>query len=178
MLTRIARLEKDLRSVGLRLGTMAPLALGGMVMCEAPAAAQSHQIVVTVHEIKALDRADVASRGDFFAQITIAGDAKATPVVKTPTQAPGSIRPDWKVTSSVKPGRNAVKIELFDKDLAKDDPIDINRLDNRRILEFTVDTRSCRIDGFASAYRCKSRIVRAGKERKAAEITFSVDVKK
>jgi hypothetical protein len=70
-----------------------------------------------------------------------------------------------------------IKVELIDKDLSQDDVIDINRLPNRRVLEFTIDTHCCRIEGFASDYSCKSRINRTGKEAKAAEITFTVDAR-
>ena len=62
------------------------------------------------------------------------------------------------------------------KDIAADDPIDINRVDPKRSLDFVVNTRSCRLEGFSSPYRCGQRVVRAGGERKKAEMTFFVDV--
>jgi hypothetical protein len=41
-----------------------------------------------------------------------------------------------------------------------------------------VNTKTCRVLGFSSVYRCTSTISRAGKEKKAAEISFVVTVKK
>jgi hypothetical protein len=41
-----------------------------------------------------------------------------------------------------------------------------------------VNTRNCRIDGFSSRFKCGQKITRAGKEKKAAEVTFIVMVKK
>ena len=61
---------------------------------------------------------------------------------------------------------------------AKAESVDINRLDGKRDLDFTIDTRSCRIEGFVTTYRCGQTIVRTGKERKASEVTFTVQVKK
>lgn len=138
----------------------------------------NRQIVVTVHSVKPLDKYDELSLGDLFARMTINGQATSTDILKQTTQPGVVIRPKWKLSQSVAPGKHTVKFELVDKDLTVDDVIDINRLDNRRHLEFDVDTRTCRISGFLSAQRCKSRITRTGKEEKAAEVTFSVDVKK
>ncbi len=82
------------------------------------------------------------------------------------------------IKKSVSSGEHKVKLELIDKDLTEDDPVDVNRLANKRDLEFTVDTKSCEIEGFSSSPRCGSTIVRAGKENKKAEISFKITVKK
>lgn len=141
---------------------------------EAEAQAAKHEITLTVTRFKALDRADELSVGDFFARVTIDGGSQRTAVISDRAE----VRPDWKLSKEVSPGVHTIKLELIDKDVAIDDPIDINRLPNKRDLDFTVDTRSCRIDGFAETYKCGATISRAGGERKKAEISFKVDVKK
>jgi hypothetical protein len=88
------------------------------------------------------------------------------------------LSPDWKLTLPAKSGKNDVNLSLIDKDVSVDDPIDINRLPNKRDLDFTVDTRSCRIEGFAETYKCGQTITRAGEEKKKASISFTVDVTK
>ncbi len=160
------------------LGLGAAGLLGLSAVGVTPAMAQSSQITVVVHEIKLIDRVDALSQADIFVRATIAGETKATPPMKQ-TGRPGEvIRTELTLSGAVKPGTHAVKLELLDKDLRSDDTIDINRIADRRVLEFTVDTRSCRIGGFVSTYRCKQRITRAGAEKKAAQITFSVEVNK
>ena len=62
--------------------------------------------------------------------------------------------------------RENKRLQVFDKDLMQDDPIDINRIDPKRNLDFVVNTRTCRIEGMAQAYRCGQPVVRAGGERK------------
>ena len=57
-----------------------------------------------------------------------------------------------------------------------DDKIDINRITPKRDLDFTVDTRRCRVIGFANSFRCGDAIHRSGSEAKKAEIVFYVDV--
>jgi hypothetical protein len=137
-----------------------------------------HSITVKIDQIRPLDKFDELSRGDLFARVTIAGETTTTPV-KRQTSARGvTINTDWVIRRDVAPGAHPIKIELIDKDLSEDDIIDINRIDSRRVLEFTVDTQRCRVEGFATAYRCKSRINRAGREKKAAEVFFTIDVKK
>jgi hypothetical protein len=130
-----------------------------------------------VSEIKPLDKYDELSLGDIYARVTIAGTTQSTPVLKQTTAVGQVLKPGWQIIQNVAPGVHPVKVELIDKDLSQDDVIDINRLPNRRVLEFTVDTRRCRIEGFASPYNCKSAIRRTGKEAKAAEITLTVDAK-
>ncbi len=134
------------------------------------------EITITITRIKALDRIDVGGGNpDFFARATIAGEAIKSPVVKQQTES----KPDWKLTKVVPRGKTDIKLELLDKDvLNPDDLIDINRVDKKRLLEFTVDTSSCRVAGFSNGYRCGSKISRAGLEKKKAEIDFVVSVKK
>ncbi len=143
----------------------------------ASAGSPTHQIVLNVSDVKALDKFDELSLGDIFARVTIAGTSQSTPILKQEAAVGQVLKPNWQIIQNVGPGVHPVKVELIDKDLSQDDVIDINRLPNRRVLEFTIDTRRCRIEGFASNFNCKSPINRAGKEPKAAEITFNVDVK-
>lgn len=133
-----------------------------------------HEIVVTIKRIRALDKIDMFSKADFYARITIAGTAVDTPVIKQKAD----IEPNWVVSQRVRPGTHDVRIEVFDKDLKKSELIDVNRIDGRRFLDFQVNTRSCRILGFAGGYRCGADIQRAGEEKKKAELTFTVDVKR
>ncbi|MBY0226253.1 MAG: hypothetical protein K2Q28_10650 [Hyphomicrobium sp.] len=137
-----------------------------------------HSITVKIDQIRPLDKFDELSRGDLFARVTIAGETTTTPVKKQTSARGVTINTDWVIRRDVAPGAHPIKIELIDKDLSEDDIIDINRLDNRRVLEFTVDTQKCRVEGFATTYRCKSRINRSGREKKAAEVFFTIDVKK
>lgn len=137
-------------------------------------AASAAEVTVKVTKIEAVDKADAFSKGDFYARITIDGEATKTDPVKQTE----SITPNWSVTKTVAGGTVNVKLEVYDKDVSSDDPIDINRIDNKRDLDFTVNTRNCRVDGFANNYKCGSTIVRAGKEKKSAEVTFTVSVKK
>jgi hypothetical protein len=129
------------------------------------AQAQTHEIVVTITRVRALDKYDgpVGSKADFFARVTISED---------------DIRPNWVVTKPVGHGRHDVKLEILDSDVTNPpDPIDVNRVDKKRDLDFTVDTRACRIEGFATTYRCRTTITRAGAERKKAEVSFTVNVR-
>ena len=151
-----------------------PFAFAALAPTDTTAQPNSREITVTVHRVKALDAADALSKADFYARVTIDGDAQVTPRVRQEDEN----RPDWKISKRVGSGRHKVKLELFDKDVSIDDPIDINKVDNKRDLDFTVDTGGCHIEGFSNSYRCGSRITRAGTERKRAEITFSVNVKR
>lgn len=156
------------------LAACASAAVAGAM--SAPVAAQAtHDITITVTKFKSLDRADELSRGDFFARVTIDGKSQTTAVVSDRAE----VKPtDWVLTASVPAGEHKVKLELIDKDLSVDDPIDINRLGNKRDLDFTVDTRSGRIEGFSNSYKTGQTITRAGSETKKAEISFIVRVKK
>lgn len=142
------------------------------------ASAQATQeITVTISKITALDRIDwgLAGDADFFAKVTIAGETFTTQRVR----GKNAVTPNWKITKAVAPGTHDVKVEIFDRDpLKPDDKVDINRLPNKRDLDFTVDTKTCRIGGFANPFRCKQSITRPGDEKKKAAITFRVDVAK
>jgi hypothetical protein len=134
--------------------------------------ATAHEITVKVTGFKPLDKADELSNGDFFARVTING---ASEVTKTITTDKSEVHPDdWKITKTVPAGVHKVRVELIDKDVSVDDPIDINRVDGKRDLDFTVDTRSCRIEGFSETYSCGTTIRRTGTENKKAEISFVV----
>ncbi len=154
------------------LGLATALLLAPLSM---PASAQSanKELTIKVSRIKLLDKVDELSKGDLFARVTIDGDAQSTAVVRGASE----IKTDWKITKKVTSGDHKVKVELVDKDVTQDDNIDINRVDKKRDLDFTVNTRSCRIEGFSSTYRCGSSISRTGAEPKKAEITFTVSVK-
>jgi hypothetical protein len=149
-----------------------PPAAQSSAKAKGPAA--THEIVVTVARVKALDPMDLFSKGDFYARVTIAGATQVVPPMKQQAE----IAPNWKLAAKVPPGRHAVKLEILDKDLTRDDPVDINRVEGKRHQDFTVDTRSCRITGFAGANRCGTTITRSGTERKKAEVAFSVSVNK
>lgn len=141
---------------------------------EAGAQAASHEITVTVTRFQALDKADELSAGDFFARIRVGGKAAFSPVLSGQEE----FKPNWKLTLPIAAGKQSVNLALIDKDVSIDDPIDINRLPNKRDLDFTVDTRTGRIEGFAESYKVGQVITRAGTERKKASISFKVDVKK
>lgn len=139
-----------------------------------PAASAEHEVTLTIKQVRAVDRADEFSDGDYYARVTIDGETFKT----DPIKQEGTIEPNWVFTKKVNPGTVAIKLEILDKDVSVDDVIDINRVDNKRDLDFTVNTRNCRVNGFAQAYKCGSSITRAGKEKKSAEFTAVVDVKR
>jgi C2 domain len=155
---------------------MTALSIGAALAASPNALAQasSRDVTVTITSVKAIDKLDVFSRADFYARVTINGQMQATQRVRQQNE----IRPDWKITARVPSGRHNIKLEILDKDVTVDEPIDINKVANKRDLDFTIDTRSCRIGGFSSSYRCGNPITRAGTERKSAEVTFSVDSKR
>lgn len=150
------------------------LLVGGVAFAQSKG--KMDEITITVTRVKALDRIDVGGGNpDFFARASIAGEALKSPVSKQQSE----IKPDWKLTKMVPRGKTDIKLELMDKDvLNPDDLIDINRVDKKRFLEFSVDTRSCRVSGFSGGYSCGDKISRAGNENKKAEIDFVVRVKK
>jgi hypothetical protein len=139
-----------------------------------PSGAAAAEIVITVTKFQALDRADDLSSGDFFARVRINGKAAFSPQLTGETV----FTPDWKLTLPAKSGNNEVNLSLIDKDVSVDDPIDINRVANKRDLDFTVNTKTCRIEGFNQTYKCGQTITREGSENKKASISFTVDVKK
>ncbi len=147
-----------------------PLAFTGL----ASSKAQADEISINITRVQALDKFDELSKADFFARVTIAGEVMMTPFVRNQND----VRPNWVVKKTVPPGVHKVKVEILDKDVTKNELIDINRLDKKRDLDFEVNTRSCQITGFQQTYRCRSAIVRAGNETKKAALTFRVDVKR
>ena len=142
----------------------------------APAAfARDDEVTITVTQVTALDAADVwiAGPDDFYARVTIDGQVFNTGIKRQQNKA----SPNWKISKVVRRGAHSVRMEIFDKDIGKpDDKIDINRVNNKRDLDFTIDTRRCRVAGFADRYRCGDQIRRSGNENKKAEIVFIVDV--
>ena len=160
-----------MRRSGLRSIGAVALAIGGAALL--PTVAQAAEIIITVNDVKAVDRADVFSRPDFFAAVTIAGETFTTKVARNQANA----SPNWVVRKTVPRGTHDVKLAIFDKDLTKNEAIDINARDNKRDLDFRVNTRNCRVldlSGVGSG--CRSTITRAGKERKAAEVRFTVEI--
>jgi hypothetical protein len=154
---------------------LAAMGLGLVATASIEAAAQGKQeLTVTITKFHALDRADDLSQGDFFARVTIDGEAQSTGQISD--QAEVSPK-DWKISKSVSPGVHKVKLELMDKDVSVDDPIDVNRVDKKRDIDFAVDTKSCRVEGFSESYKCGATITRAGGEKKKASISFTVSVK-
>ncbi len=159
-----------------RLGVATLGVVSGLAVVASPLVAQAPQrdVIVTVRSVKALDKLDVFSKADFFAQATIAGGA---PIVSPVAKQAEQITPNWSLVKRVAPGRHTIRLEIFDKDLTKNEPIDINRLPNKRALDFTIDTRNCFVGGFSQAHRCGDVIVRGGAENKKAEVAFTVEVR-
>ena len=152
-------------------------ALAVLPSSRTPAQAQAYlgpEIVITITRVRALTKEDFFSQADFFAQLTIAGGPPInTAVVKNRDDA----QPNWVVRQRVSPGTHAVKLAIFDKDLTRNELIDINaKTPGKRDLDFRVDTRNCRVQGFTNGYQCREQIVRAGTGKKRAEVTFTVDV--
>ncbi len=149
--------------------------LGLGMLGAAPALAE--EISVTVEHVRALDKIDLGPGGkaDFFAVLTIDGKSVKSPVIKRAED----IRPNWVLSLPVGRGTFDVKLEIYDQDVvSKPDPIDINRLPGKRDLDFRVDTRNCTVSGFSQDYNCRRTITRAGDEKKQAEISFKVDVRR
>ena len=153
---------------------LAAIGFGVAVLAPGQAVAQdNHEITISVTKFKALDKADELSNGDFFAKVTIDGKSQTTSQISDKAE----VHPDWKITQAVSAGVHKVKLELIDKDVSVDDPIDINRLDKKRDLDFSVDTRTGKIEGFSRTYKSGETITRTGAEKKKAEISFVVTVK-
>lgn len=134
--------------------------------------AREVEVQVTIHRLVALDKGDYFSGEDFFARVTIGGQVFQSERIR----GKDAVAPNWRFAAVVPGGRTDVKIEVFDKDIAQNDPIDINRIDPKRDLDFVVNSRTCRIEGMSQAYRCGEIVRRAGNERKKAEMEFSVQV--
>ncbi len=157
-----------------RLGAAMSVALAASVAAVGATSAQADTIVVKIETLKALDQLDPVGQADFFARVTMDGEVHQTKRIRRHNV----VNPNWEFTKTTNKRSIDVKIEIFDKDvLTRSDLIDINRIDNKRDLDFTVEPGRrgrCRVVGFAGGYSCGDKIIRAGRERKAAEITFSV----
>ena len=79
-------------------------------------------------------------------------------------------------------GTFPVKLEIYDHNvLKKPTLVDINRLPDKRDLDFTIVNDGggrCTVKGFAQDFSCHATIKRAGDERRKAEVVFRVDVRK
>ncbi len=140
----------------------------------APTAASADEIKITIERVRDVGKSDAFSKSDFYARVTIAGQAFQTDIIRNQNDA----RPNWVITKDVPPGVHDVKVEILDKDVTKSETIDVTRTAGKRDLDFKVGTRRCNVVGFSPAARCGQPIVRAGDEGKAAEITFSVATKR
>jgi hypothetical protein len=161
------------RALACALATF-PLSTFALGTTATTAAAKDPEVIIKITRVRALDQADAFSKGDFYARVTINGETLKSPVVKQEA----SVTPDWILSKKVKAGIVKVNLAVMDKDVSVDDPIDINRVDNKRDLDFTINTKTCKVEGFSSTYKCGQKITRAGKEKKEAEVTFIVMVKK
>lgn len=151
-------------------GVLLAATIGGAAL---PAVAD--EVIIRIERVRALDRIDPTSSPDFFAQVTIGGQVFKTVRIKNAVD----IRPNWVIRADVPSGVTPVNISILDNNiLKKDELIDVNRVDNKRDLDFRVNTRSCQILDFSQSYRCRDRIVRGGSEKKAAELTFRVEVRR
>ncbi len=157
-----------------RLTAGAMLAAATVAFGGAHSAATAAEIEIVIDRVRALDVIDLSGPADFFARVTIGGRVFET----EPVKRQNDISPNWIIRRRVHGGTHDVKLEILDKDVSRDDPIDINRVNPKRDLDFRVNTRYCTITGFAEPYDCGTVIQRAGGEKKSAEITFRVYVRR
>lgn len=136
--------------------------------------ASAAEVTVTIERVNGRGPGDLWSRSDFFARVTIDGVTTTTDVVRNQNNA----TPNWTITREVRRGIHDIKIEILDKDVTKQESIDITRTPSKKDLDFRANTRTCSVLGFAEGYRCGQSIVREGDEGKSAEITFRVDMKR
>ena len=132
------------------------------------------EITVTISRVMATSKIDQLSRADFFARVTIAGETFTT--VHIPNR--DVIRPNWTFKKKVPRGTHDIKLAIFDRDVTKEEIIDINRVRGKKDLDFKVNTANCLVLGFATPTRCGTPVTRAGVEGKRAQVTFSVSVKR
>lgn len=165
---------KPARALTIAAAVIAGPALGLGLAATEVSATKPHEITITVERLKALDKFDAFSKADFYARVTIDGRTQTTPVIRQQVE----VAPNWVLRETLPPGKYDLKMEIFDKDASIDDPIDVNPIDGRRTLEATIDTRKCRLMAYGKTYRCGLRASVSGKERKSAEVTFKVDVKR
>jgi hypothetical protein len=168
----MSQIERRVKAAIIAVGIPVAALLAGPATTSAQTG--THEIVVTISHVKALDKFDEFSNGDMYGRVTIDGKVQKTPVIKGDKE----VKPNWTISQAVSPGKHDVKVEILDKDVTVDDPIDINRVDKKRDLDFTVNTKTCKIEGFSSTYSCGKSISREGAEPKKADITFKVSVKK
>jgi hypothetical protein len=149
----------------------AALLVSGVAMSSA---AQAHEVCVTVHSVVALDKIDV-SPADFYARVEINGIVDVTKRIKQKN----AITPNWVICQDVGKRKTvSMVLEIWDKDIAADDMIDINPITSpKRRQNFGVNTRTCRVSGFSSGPKCKTKITQSGNEKKKATVVFSVNVK-
>jgi hypothetical protein len=152
------------------------LAAAFTLTCLGAAPAAADQIRVTIQRVTALDKIDPVGQADFLARVTIAGE-----VFKTKRERRhDDLQPtNWVFTKTVSRGDHPVKVEIYDKDiLTPDDRVDINRVENKRDLDFNVNTRRqrCSLPDFAGQPRCGDTITRSGTEKKKARLSFKVEV--
>lgn len=157
-----------------KLAAAALLAGAATLLGGAVEAASAAEIEIVVDRVRALDVIDLSGGADFYARVTIAGEVFKTDPIRNQNE----ISPNWIIRKQVHHGTYDVQLEILDKDVSRDDPIDINRIDPKRDLDFRVNTRTCTISGFAELYDCGTIIQRAGNEKKKAEITFRVYVRR
>ncbi|MEZ5855548.1 MAG: hypothetical protein R3D67_12710 [Hyphomicrobiaceae bacterium] len=165
-----------LRRVPKRVGLPALFATAASLAIVGAAPAAADQITVVIERVTALDRIDPLGQADFLARVTIAGEVFQT---KRERRHDDLVPTNWVFTKDVAPGTHSVKIEIYDKDiLTRDDQVDINRVDPKRDLDFSVNTRRrpCRLPDFAGSPRCGLTIVREGGERRRARLSFRVEV--
>lgn len=163
----LSALKTFTRAACLALGVLA----GAAGVSQSASAAD---VVFTVHKITALDAIDVTP-ADFYVRVVIGGKIHLTPVAKQNND----IEPNWQITQSANGRYVTFFLEVWDKDLQKDDQVDINpRTDrNKRPIEFRLDTRTCRLLDLGGSPRCGDRVTYSGNEKKKATIVFSVTKK-
>ena len=166
--------ETAIQMLVMRAGFAAMAIIAGGVI-SAPAASAA-EISIRIERVQALDKIDsgLAGQADFYARVTIACEQFTSQIAR----GKDDVSPNWLFTKRVTRGMHDVKIQIFDRDpLKADTTVDINRVDNKRDLDFTVDTRTCVVSGFSDNQKCGRTISRSGKERKRAQIWFRVSAR-
>lgn len=163
---------KFMSGKGLKSALAAAALLGALPAVATTASAD--EIRITIERVNGIGPGDLWSRSDFFARVTIGGVTTTTDVVRNRNDA----RPNWIIVRDVRRGTHDVKIEVLDRDVTKQEPIDITRTTGKKDLDFKVSTRPCRVIGFAGSPRCGQSITRGGNEGKSAEITFKVEARR
>jgi hypothetical protein len=149
-----------------------------LVSLSLPATAQNAEVRVTIMRVKNIQGGDVLSKPDYFAKVTIAEETFTSQHI----QDKDDISPNWIFTKSAPigfTGQIPIVIAIFDKDVTKDDPVDVSPAPDRRELRMNVNAIACTIAGDVTA-RCGTAIVTAGNVsvKPRAELTFTVEVRK